>query len=178
MSFARIAAVLSLVCLSAPSASAPERSGECCARYPLDRTRPMQPEGLTICASSLGPSETVDRLAAAVADRGMAILARIDHAAAAAAVGLELRPTTVLIFGNPRAGTPLMKQAQTLSIDLPLKALVWEDEHGLTWLAYNDPTWIAQRHGAGNGAVFVAAMTDALAAVSRRATTKTTGDEP
>ena len=79
----------------------------------------------------------MERLAAAVTNRGMTILARIDHAAAAAKVGMALRPTEVLIFGNPLAGTPLMQAAQ---------ALVWEDDAGKTWLAYNDPTWLARRH--------------------------------
>jgi uncharacterized protein (DUF302 family) len=139
----------------------------------------MQPQGLTICASTFGPSETVDRLAAAVAKHGMAVLARIDHAAAAAAVGLDLRPTSLLIFGNARAGTPVMQQAQTLGIDLPLRALVWEDENGLTWLAYNDPAWLWQRHGEGDGAEkVVAAMTEVLAAVSQQATAQTKGEGP
>ncbi len=74
----------------------------------------------------------------------MTILARIDHAAAAAKVGMTLRPTEVLIFGDPLAGTPLMQAAQTLGIDLPLKALVWQDDAGKTWVAYNDPTWLAR----------------------------------
>ncbi len=139
----------------------------------------MQPAGLTICASSLGPSETVDRLAAAVADHGMAILARIDHAAAAAAVGLDLRPTTVLIFGNARAGTPLMQQAQTLGIDLPLKALVWQDQQDRTWVAYSDPSWLVQRHRPdATTDKIVAAMTHALAAVARQATTQADGEGP
>jgi len=75
----------------------------------------MTPDGLTICSNSFGPRETMDRLAAAVTDQGMAILGHIDHAAAAATVGLELRPTEVLIFGNPRAGTPLVQAAQTIT---------------------------------------------------------------
>src|SRR3954447_23237451 len=115
------------------------------------RTVAMNPEGLTIRPSSYGPKETMDRLPASVVDKGMAILALIDHAAAAAKVGLELRPTEVLIFGNPRAGTPLMQAAQTLGIDLPLRALVWQDEAGKTWVAYNDPEWLTERHGAVAG---------------------------
>jgi uncharacterized protein (DUF302 family) len=99
----------------------------------------MTANGLIACISKFGPKETVDRLAAAVTTREISIMARIDHAAAAAAIGMELRPTEVLIFGNPRAGTPLMQAAQTVGIDLPLKALVWQDEGGTTWLAYNDP---------------------------------------
>jgi uncharacterized protein (DUF302 family) len=131
----------------------------------------MTPAGLVICASNFGPADTMDRLAAAVTKRGIAVLARIDHAVAAAQVGMQLRPTAVLIFGNPRAGTPLMQAVQTVGIDLPLKALVWQDGDGKTWLAYNDPKWLAARHGVepGMGRI-LAAMTEALAAVAREAT--------
>src|SRR5205085_3348222 len=136
------------------------------------RTVAMNPEGLTIRPSSYGPKETMDRLAASVVDKGMAILARIDHAAAAAKAGLELRPTEVLIFGNPRAGTPLMQAAQTIGIDLPLKALVWQGESGKTWLGYNDPKWLASRHDALAGSDrLLAIMTDAFVAVGKAATT-------
>ena len=131
----------------------------------------MTPSGLVTCISSFGPKETMDRLAAAVTTRGISIMARIDHAAAAAAVGMELRPTEVLIFGKPRAGTPLMQSVQTVGIDLPLKALVWQDEDGTTRLAYNDPQWLAQRHGVDAGSdQTLHAMADALAAVAREAT--------
>jgi uncharacterized protein (DUF302 family) len=131
----------------------------------------MTADGLIACVSKFGPKETVDRLAAAVTTRGISIMTRIDHAAAAAAIGMELRPTEVLIFGNPRAGTPLMQAEQTVGIDLPLKALVWQDEDGTTWLAYNDPQWLAQRHGVDAGSdQTLHAMADALAAVAREAT--------
>jgi len=131
----------------------------------------MPPEGLITLASRFEPKETMDRLSAAVAARGMAVLARIDHAAAAAAAGLDLRPTEVLIFGNPRAGTPLMQQAQTMGVDLPLRVLVWRDEAGRTWLSTNDPHWLARRHGATAGMDGVlAAMADGLAVVVREAT--------
>jgi uncharacterized protein (DUF302 family) len=132
----------------------------------------MTPEGLTIRPSRHGPKETMDRLVAAVTNRGMTILARIDHAAAAAGVGMELRSTEVVLFGNPRAGTPLMQAAQTIGIDLPLRALVWQDEKGATWLGYNDPEWLARRHGAGIGTDrTLGAMNDALAALAREVTT-------
>jgi uncharacterized protein (DUF302 family) len=102
----------------------------------------------------------------------MAVLARVDHAAAAAKAGMDLRPTEVLIFGNPKGGTPLMQAAQTIGIDLPLKALVWQDSAGKTWLAYNDPNWIASRHRAEAGMdAQLKAMTAALEAVSKEATT-------
>ena len=131
----------------------------------------MTPEGLTIRPSSHGPKETMDRLAAALAARGIAVLARIDHTSAAAQAGMELRPTEVLIFGNPRAGTPLMQAVQTIGIDLPLKALVWQDAAGQTWLATNDPAWVARRHGAEGGAERVlGAMRDVLEAVAKEAT--------
>jgi len=130
----------------------------------------MNPEGMTTSPSSFGPKETMDRLVAAVTRRGMTVLARIDHAGAAATAGLTLRPTEVLIFGNPRAGTPLMQAVQSTGIDLPLKALTWQDEAGRTWLGYNDPQWLARRHRAEAGADRVLeAMTDALEAVAKEA---------
>jgi uncharacterized protein (DUF302 family) len=123
------------------------------------------PEGLSVHASSHGAAETADRLAAAVTRRGMAVLARIDHAAAAAKAGMSLRPPEVLIFGNPHAGTPLMQSAQTMGIDLPLKALVFEDDEGKTWIAYNDPNWLAARHHIGGAERTLENMSAALAAV-------------
>ena len=111
----------------------------------------MTPDGLIACVSKFGPKETMDRLAAAVTTRGISIMARIDHAAAAAAIGMELRPTEVLIFGNPRAGTPLMQAVQTVGIDLPLNVPVWQEGDGMTWLAYNDPQRLAKRHGIDAG---------------------------
>ncbi len=81
----------------------------------------------------------MDRLEVEIKAKGLTVFARIDHAAGAAQVGLALRPTEVLIFGNARGGTPLMQSSQTAGIDLPLKCLVWQDEAGKTWLSYNDP---------------------------------------
>jgi len=129
----------------------------------------MTSNGLVTLASDAGPAETLERLAAAVRGRGMAVMARIDHAGAAARVGLELRPTEVLIFGNPRAGTPLMQAAQTVGIDLPLRALVWQDASGKTWLSYNDPRWLAERHGIGEAAM-VGGLAATLEAVAKAAT--------
>ena len=99
----------------------------------------MAVEGLMTRPSSLGPKETMNRLEAAVKAKGMTVFARVDHAAGAAEVGLPLRPTELLIFGNAKGGTPLMQAIQTIGIDLPLKALVWQDGAEKTWLAYNDP---------------------------------------
>ena len=104
-------------------------------------------DGIKTLASAFGPKDTMDRLEAAVRAKGMTVFARIDHAAGAAEVGLGLRPTELLIFGDARAGTPLMQAKQTIGIDLPLKALVWQDASGKTWLSYNDPPWVVSRHG-------------------------------
>jgi uncharacterized protein (DUF302 family) len=131
----------------------------------------MAADGLITIASRLTAKETADRFAAEVAGRGMTVFARVDHAAGAVAAGLALRPTELLIFGNARGGTPLMQADQAVGIDLPLKALVYEDAAGKTWLAYNDPQWLAQRHGLGAAvAAPVAAMTAALAAIATIAT--------
>jgi uncharacterized protein (DUF302 family) len=132
----------------------------------------MAADGLTTIRSSYGPKETMDRLEAAVKAKGLTVFARIDHAAGAAEVVLPLRPTELLFFGNAKGGTPLMQAAQTIGIDLPLKALVWQDASGGTWLSYNDPSWLAQRHGLGREVEApVAAMVAALAAMARMATT-------
>jgi uncharacterized protein (DUF302 family) len=104
-------------------------------------------EGLRVLPSLHGPAATLERLEAAVTRHGMTVFARIDHGAAADKAGLELPPTVVVLFGNPRAGTPTMRRTPTLAIDLPLKALIWQDEKGATWLAYNEPGWLFRRHG-------------------------------
>jgi uncharacterized protein (DUF302 family) len=131
----------------------------------------MAAQGLITIRSSYGPKHTMDRLEAEVEAKGMTVFARIDHAAGAAGVSLSLRPTEVLIFGNAKGGTPLMQSVQTIGIDLPLKALVWQDASGKTWLSYNDPVWLAERHGlGGETAAAVGMMTSALQAVAKAAT--------
>ena len=121
------------------------------------------PTGMRISRSEHGPQDTADRFADAVQARGMTVFARIDHAAAAVTAGLSLRPAELLIFGNARTGTPLMQMAQTIGIDLPLKALVWQDSGGTTWLGYNDPDWLAARHDVAiEGASVLEAMQGVL----------------
>jgi uncharacterized protein (DUF302 family) len=133
----------------------------------------MAAEGLTTIPSNHGPKETMDRLEAEIKARGMVVFARIDHAAGAAQAGLSLRPTEVLIFGNAKAGTPLMQAEQTIGIDLPLRALVWQDANGKVWLSYNEPSWLAQRHGlAAATKAAVDAMADGLGNLARKATAK------
>jgi uncharacterized protein (DUF302 family) len=130
-------------------------------------------DGLITLESNFGPQETSNRLVAEVAVQGMTIFARVDHAAGAAEVGMTLGPTELLIFGNAKAGTPLMQEQQSTGIDLPLKALVYQDTSGKTWLAYNDPAWLARRHDLPTAAaVSIKSMTSVLAAISARATRK------
>jgi uncharacterized protein (DUF302 family) len=132
----------------------------------------MAADGLITRPCGFGPRETADRLEAAIKAKGMSVFARIDHAAGAAAVGMRLRPTEVLIFGSARAGTPLMQADQAIGIDLPLKAVVFEDDTGKVWLSYNDPRWLAQRHGLGAAVEpIVEAMAAVLAAVATTAAT-------
>jgi uncharacterized protein (DUF302 family) len=132
----------------------------------------MAVDGLRTLASIHGPKDTMNRFEAEVKVKGMTVFARIDHASGAAVVGLSLRPTEVLIFGNAKGGTPLMQLTQTIGIDLPLKAMVWQDGSGRTWLSYNDPNWLAKRHGLGHEVdATVSALSGALEAVARTATT-------
>ena len=131
----------------------------------------MTADGLITIRSNYGPKETMDRLEAEVQGKGLTVFAHVDHAAGATAVGLSLDATDLLIFGNAKGGTPLMQAVQTVGIDLPLKALVWQDASGTTWLSYNDPAWIAQRHGLDEAAsVTVNAMAQALHAIASKAT--------
>jgi len=119
-------------------------------------------EGLITIQSNFGPAETMERLEAEIKTRSLTVFARINHAALAAEVGMQLAPTDLLIFGNPKGGTPLMQAGQTIGIDLPLKALVWQDAAGKTWLSYNDPVWLTKRHGIDSR---TAKITGMLAAV-------------
>lgn len=108
--------------------------------------------------SSADGVTTAERAVAALAEHDLTLIARVDHGKAAAGAGLVLGFTELLIFGNPRAGTPLMQAARTIGCDLPLRMLVWTDEHGETWMGYDDPHWLAERHG-----VTFPAVTDRMA---------------
>jgi uncharacterized protein (DUF302 family) len=127
----------------------------------------MADDGLVTIASAHPVRDTIDRLAASLAARGITVFARIDHAAGAASVGMELRPTELLIFGNPKAGTPLMQAGQTIAIDLPLKVLAWQDAAGNSWLTTDDLRWLAARHRLASDA---AASVDALATLLAKLT--------
>jgi uncharacterized protein (DUF302 family) len=127
--------------------------------------------GLVSVRSSQDVAHTVERLEEALRARDVPLVAKVDHAAGAAKVGMSLRPTVLLLFGNPKLGTPLLQCAQTSGIDLPQKALVWEDEKGQTWVSYNDPQYIASRHGVrecGDAVRKSAAALEALAAAAAK----------
>jgi uncharacterized protein (DUF302 family) len=131
----------------------------------------MAAEGLITIPSHHGPVETMNRLEAEVKGKGLTVFAHVDHAAGATAVGLGLNPTDLLIFGNAKGGTPLMQAVQTIGIDLPLKILVWQDGGGQTWLSYDDPHWLAKRHGIDAAAVTaVNGLTTVLASLAKAAT--------
>jgi uncharacterized protein (DUF302 family) len=130
----------------------------------------MAGNGLVTLASTHSVKETIDRLEAEVKAKGLTVFARIDHAGGASADGLPLRPTELLIFGNAKGGTPLMQAAQTIGIDLPLKALAWEDATGKVWLSYNDPAWLTDRHRIAPQTTTVTQnLANALVALTRHA---------
>jgi uncharacterized protein (DUF302 family) len=107
----------------------------------------MQGNGLEQISSPHSVDETVKRFQSVLAGKELQVFALVDHSGEAAKVGLKLRPTKLLIFGSPKAGTPLMVAAPTLAIDLPLKALVWQDDDGKVWITYNSPEYLQERHG-------------------------------
>lgn len=131
----------------------------------------MAQDGLVSIASRYSARDTMDRLMAALTKRSLTIFARIDHAAGAASVGLSLRPTEVVVFGNAKGGTALMQDRQSAGIDLPLKMLVWEAADGKVFLDYNDPHWIAKRHDLGAASAgAVDALAKALGAIAAEVT--------
>ncbi|UCF32233.1 MAG: DUF302 domain-containing protein [bacterium] len=126
--------------------------------------------GIVTVQSGFSVEETADRLEAVLERKGMTVFNRIDHAAAAGAIGQDLRPTVLIIFGNPKVGTALMQCSQTAGIDLPLKALVWRDADGLVKLSYNHPQFLADRHGIIACGDVIERMTGALKAITAEAT--------
>lgn len=131
----------------------------------------MSDDGLITTASAFSVRETIDRLMAFVQSHGLIAFARIDHAEGAAKVGLTLRPTELLIYGHAKGGTPLMAEQQAAGIDLPLKALAFEDAAGKVWLTCKDAAWIAHRHGLGAASAdAVKAMAGGIVAAMKAAT--------
>jgi uncharacterized protein (DUF302 family) len=126
--------------------------------------------GLVTKKSAHSVAQTLNRLEKALKEKGIVVLARIDHAAGAKKAGMQLRATELLIFGNPKLGTPLMQSNQTIGIDLPLKVLAWEDERGQVWLTYNTPAYLADRHGITDRGKTLKKMSGALEKLTNAAT--------
>ena len=126
--------------------------------------------GLVMVKSAHDVPSTADKLVAVLEEKGMTIFARIDHAAGAKKVEMTLEPTELVIFGNPKVGTALMKCGHSIAIDLPLKALIWQDKDAQTWLGYNDPADLAQRHKLEGCEKVIANVTNALAGFAKAAT--------
>lgn len=131
---------------------------------------PIAKSGLITLKSHHSVPQTVNRLVRALNEKKMTIFTRIDHAAGAAKVDLKLPATQVVIFGNPKIGTPLMKCAPTIAIDLPQKALIWEDKAGDVWFAYNRPTYLKERHDIDGCKDLVMKVENAMAAFANAAT--------
>jgi uncharacterized protein (DUF302 family) len=102
--------------------------------------------GLLSVKSRHSVADTLEKFSNALHFGGLTEFYRMDHSANAESAGMKLRPTVLILFGNPKGGTPLMQERQTTGIDLPVKVLIWEDENGEVWLTYNDPAWLAKRH--------------------------------
>ena len=128
------------------------------------RVEIMPENGLVRVSSKYSVDETVKRLENVLAERGVRVFALIDHSGEAEKVGLKMRPTKLLIFGNPKGGTPVMVAAPSLAIDLPLKALMAEDEGGKVWVSYNSPEYLQQRHGVPEDLIKNIAVVGALVA--------------
>jgi uncharacterized protein (DUF302 family) len=126
--------------------------------------------GIISVKSSHAVKATADRLENTLKQKGMTVFARINHAAGAQKVGQKLRPTELIVFGNPKVGTPLMQCRQTTAIDLPQKALIWEDEEGQVWLSYNNPNYLVERHGITGCAEVVKKIEKALSNFAKAAT--------
>jgi uncharacterized protein (DUF302 family) len=129
-------------------------------------------EGMIHVESSFGVEETGDRLNSVLKEKGMTIFNRVKHSDAAKNAGVELRETELIIFGNPKVGSPLMKCQQSIAIDLPQKALIWKDSEGKVWISYNNPRYLQKRHTVSNCEEVISKIEKALAAISKAAASK------
>jgi uncharacterized protein (DUF302 family) len=127
-------------------------------------------DGLISVKSSHDVKVTADRLENILNQKGMTVFIRINHSAGAQKVGKKLRPTELVVFGNPKVGTPLMQCSQSVAIDLPQKALIWQDDKGQAWLTYNDPNYLAQRHGLSECTEVIKKVEKALSNFAKAAT--------
>jgi uncharacterized protein (DUF302 family) len=129
-------------------------------------------DGMVNVESSFTVADTADRLVGILNEKGMTVFNRINHSDGARNAGIDLNPTELIIFGNPKVGGPLMKCQQSVAIDLPQKALVWQDDAGKVWLSYNDPRYIEERHGVTGCEQVIAKIEQALAGISKAAAVK------
>ena len=132
----------------------------------------MAADGVIDVQSAFTVKETADRLESILNEKGMTIFNRIKHSEGAGKVGIALRETELLIFGNPKVGSPLMKCRQSVAIDLPQKALVWEDHASKVWISYNDPVYLEKRHGITGCEEVISKIKKALSGITRAAATK------
>ena len=136
----------------------------------LITTPALADNGIITVQSNHDVATTADKLESVLGQKGMTVFTRINHAEGAKKANLELRPTEVVIFGNPKVGTPLMLCSQTTALDLPQKALIWEDEKGQTWLSYNDPEYLKERHNIEGCDAVIGKVKGALAKFAGAAT--------
>ena len=122
----------------------------------------MHDQGLVVKKSSHAVTATLDKLEGIVKSKGFTVFARIDHAAGASKVGQAMRPTEVLLFGNPKIGTALILSRQSVGLDLPIRVAAWEDDSGQVWIGYNAPDWLASRHGITDRDKVIKKMSGAL----------------
>ena len=127
-------------------------------------------DGMVSLKSAHDVETTADRLESKLKEKGMNVFARINHAQGAQKIGQKLRPTELVIFGNPKVGTPLMQCQQRVAIDLPQKALIWQDAQGQVWLSYNDPNYLVERHGIEGCAEVIQKIKGALGKFAKAAT--------
>ena len=129
----------------------------------------MAADGMINVQSDFNVKETTDRLESILNEKGMTIFNRLKHSESAGKVGIELRETELIIFGNPKVGSPLMKCQQSVAIDLPQKALIWEDHESKVWISYNDPTYLVKRHGISGCGEVLSKIKKALSGITKAA---------
>ena len=129
-------------------------------------------DGIISIQSSSNVKETADRMESILKEKGMTVFNRIKHSEGASKVGIELPDTELIIFGNPKVGSPLMKCQQSVAIDLPQKALIWEDDNAKVWISYNDPSYLEKRHNIVGCKEVISKIEKALAGISKSASTK------
>jgi len=132
----------------------------------------MAADGVVNVSSAFNVEETADRMESILNEKGMTIFKRIKHSEGAARVGIELRKTELIIFGNPKVGSPLMKCQQSVALDLPQKALIWEDDRAKVWISYNDPRYLEKRHNISGCEEVILKIEKALAGIVKAASTK------